>query len=339
MGVLLFTLFVWAGTAGAQVVVDRVHQNASLEVSLAGGKLTVSLDPLTSLLAHTSAMYGMNRQTGVAYYAVREDGAAKACVDQDLLAALEVKSRTSAPTVMSSQFHPAFREAVARGASKKMPDSAAIAAIAPSDFGRAAARMWDCFYRAYWERRFDTLAEAFRTMTANVHWAEAMAHMERVTGRKWTGDAWVFATEGVGKSAVWVKPNISVGGVGEWDDGGFVHEGLHLMLKEEWARDARIQALMAKRGFRDPYWGSNWPGKYEQALVACLDIWIRGFHKRYPEAKVVPNYLEGVRAGDLAQVAWPLVKTHAETPSRSIEDLMFELIGRAESGGPAEVQR
>ncbi|HRT59228.1 MAG TPA: hypothetical protein P5038_21585, partial [Candidatus Paceibacterota bacterium] len=60
-------------------------------------------------------------------------------------------------------------------------------AIAPGEFGRAAAEMWDCFFREYWERRFEFLLEAFRTMTSNVRWREALAAMERVTGRKWQG--------------------------------------------------------------------------------------------------------------------------------------------------------
>jgi hypothetical protein len=166
-------------------------------------------------------------------------------------------------------------------------------------------------------------------MNANVRWAESLAEMERLTHRKWTGDAWVFATEAAGKSGLWVKPNISIGGLGEFDDGGFVHEGLHLLLKEEWARDPRIQEFMAKQNFQDPFWRGNWKGKYEQALVACLDIWIRGLHRRFPEDKVAPNYLAGVRAGDLAGVAWPLVKAHAADPKRSLEDLMYDMIVRS----------
>ena len=335
-GIILLALSIVAGSADAQVVVDREHRNATVEVTLPNGKLTVSLDPMSSLLVHTAAMYGMNRQTGVAYYSVREDAAARACMDDDLRASLDSKSTGG---IMTQQFHPALREVVASGRSKQAPSVDTILAISPGEFGRAAAGMWDCFYRAYWERRFESLVAAFSTMSGNVRWAEALAAMERTTGRKWSGDAWVFAAEGAGKSGLWVKPNISVGGIGETDDGGFVHEGLHLMLKEEWARDSRIQAFMAQRDFRDPFWGSNWKGKYEQALVACLDIWIRGFHKKYPEAKVVPAYLEGVRAGDLARVAWPLVKAHAEDPSRSVEDLMLDMIQRGETHGQGQTAR
>jgi hypothetical protein len=321
------------------LVVNREHRHARVEILVPSGKLTVSLDPMSSLLAHTSTLYGMNRQSGVSYYAVREDAVAKACVEPGLLGVLELKARNTSTSAMTSQFHPAFRALVASGASERLPDRAAIAAIAPGEFGRAAAGMWDCFFSGYWERSFESLLAAFRTMTSNVRWGEALSAMERVTGRKWTGDAWVFATEGVGKSALWVKPNISVGGLGEFDDGGFVHEGLHLMLKEEWACDPRIQTLMAGRKFSDSFWGANWKAKYEQALVACLDIWIRGFHKKYPEAKVAQNYLEGVRVGDLAPVAWPLVKAHAENPSRPIEDLMLDIMICAEGGRSCETKR
>jgi hypothetical protein len=301
-------------------------------VALPGGKLVVSLDPLSSLIVHTATLYQMNRQTGVQHYPVREDPAATGCVQPALLDSLAAKGTNTSPS-MKQAFHPAMLEA-SRGAYTSLPDARTLAGLAPDPFGRALVSTWECFYRQYWERRFDDLLVQFRRMNDNVRWPESLAQMEKLTGRQWKGSMFVFAAEGAGKSGLWVKPNICIGGLDETSDGGFVHEGLHLLLGEEWARAPRIQRFMASRNFNDPFWKSNWAGKYEQALVASLDIYIRGFHRKYPENQVVPNYLSGVRVGDIADVAWPLVKAHAGHPTGTIEDLMFEMIQRAEGRKP-----
>jgi hypothetical protein len=322
-------LFAGSAVAADAVFVDRENKRAAVILALRGGELVVSLDPLSSLIVHTATLYQMNRQPGVQSYPVRRDPAAMGCVEPALLDLLAAKETNLSPS-MKQGFHPAMLEAASRGAYTSLPDALTLSELAQGPFGRALVSMWDCFYHQYWERSFDELLVQFRRMNDEVRWAESLAQMERLTRRQWKGSAFVFATEGAGRSALWVKPNICIGGLGEASDAGFVHEGLHLLLGEEWATAPRIQAFMASRDFNDRFWKSNWAGKYEQALVASLDIYIRGLHRKYPEGKVVPNYLSGVRVGDIADIAWPLVKDYADHPAGTIEDLMLEMIQRGE---------
>jgi hypothetical protein len=307
---------VLALAVAAGPTVDRANRRAEVVVAVPGGKVVVSLDPLSSLVAHTLTLYGMNRQSGASYYTVRSD------VDPVLREKLAGSLRP---------YMPAMEAIAARGAYRSLPDTPALRELAPGPFGEALALTWERFYQAYWARRFEAMLPEFEAMSENVDWAGALAKMQELTGREWKGDMYVFATEGTGKSALTAGANICVGPLDRDGDAGFVHEGLHLLLREEWAQAPRIQAFMAGRTFSDPFW-KRWPAKYEQALVASLDILIRGLHVKYGprgEDKVVRNYLEGVRAGDLIGIVWPLVKKHAAEPG-SLEDLMLAILTQAE---------
>jgi hypothetical protein len=111
------TLLFVAGSAVAAdpVAVDRKNKRAAVIVTLPGGKLVVSLDPLSSLIVHTATLYQMNRQTGVQRYPVREDPAATGCVQPALLDSLAAKGTNISPR-MKQAFHPAMLEAASRGA-------------------------------------------------------------------------------------------------------------------------------------------------------------------------------------------------------------------------------
>jgi hypothetical protein len=308
----VLAIVVALAAAAAGPTVDRANKRAEVIVAVPGGRVVVSLDPVTSLVAHTLAVYEMNRQSGVSHYTVRSGA------DPALLEKLGGSLGPYMPVM----------EAIARSeAYRSLPTARGLRELAPGPFAEALALTWERFYHAYWLRRFEALLPEFEAMSANVDWAGSLAKMQKLTGREWRGDMYVFPAEGTGKSALTAGANICLGPLDRNGDAGFVHEGLHLLLREEWAQAPRIQEYMAGRTFSDPFW-KRWPAKYEQALVASLDILIRGLHVKYAEDKVVRNYLEGVRAGDLIEVAWPLVKKHAADP-RPIEDLMLDLITRA----------
>jgi hypothetical protein len=256
------------------LTVDLKNKCASIVVPTREGRLTVSLDPISSLIAHTATLYEMNRQSGVLYYPLREDTAAKKTVVPALFDSLAAKQSNMSPS-MSGLFHPAMRVVVERSLNVRYPDQETLSEAAAGPFRSAIVSMWNDFYREYWEANFERLLDEFRAMNEEVHWAEALALMEKLTGRAWKNDVYVFATEGTGKSALWVKPNICIGAAGKDSDAGFVHEGLHLLLLEEWARAPQIREYRAAHPFHDPIWQENWAGKYEQALVVALDIHIR----------------------------------------------------------------
>jgi len=305
--------------------VDLKNKCASIVVPTREGQLTVSLDPMSSLIAHTATLYEMNRQSGVRYYRLREDTAAKKAIVTALFDSLSAKQSNMSPS-MIGLFHPAMRVVVERRLNVRYPDQESLREAALEPFRSAIVSMWNDFYREYWDANFERLLEEFRAMNDEVHWAEALALMERLTGRAWKNDVYVFATEGTGKSALWVKPNICIGAAGKDSDAGFVHEGLHLLLLEEWAKAPQIREYMAAHPFHDPVWKENWAGKYEQALVVALDIHIRGLNRRYPEDQVVPAYFEGTGVKDLTNIAWPLVKEYVANPDGQIEKLMLLMI-------------
>ncbi len=314
--------------------VDLKNKCASIVVPTREGQLTVSLDPMSSLIVHTSTLYEMNRQPGVRYYRMLEDTAAKKAVVPELLESLAAKRSNLSPT-MSGLFHPAMRVVVERQLNVRYPDNETLHEAAAEPFRSAIVSMWNDFYREYWDANFERLLEEFCAMNEEVHWAEALELMEKLTGRAWKNDVYVFATEGTGKSALWVKPNICIGAAGKDSDAGFVHEGLHLLLLEEWAKSPQIREYMAAHPLRDPFWKENWAGKYEQALVVALDIHIRGLNRRYPEDKVVPAYFEGTGVKDLTNTVWPLVKAYVANPDGNIEKLMFLMIRQSVEQRPA----
>jgi hypothetical protein len=311
--------------------VDPRVRRAELTVILPQGLLTVSLDPWSSLIAHTLTLYGINPQSGTTHYPVLRDEAAQAAVDPELrkrLAGQDLYFRSSGTIRV---YRPTMEAMVARCLYRTRPDEHAIREVAIAPFDEALASTWERFYRHYWDAHFDSMLSRLRVMAEKVAWAPSLEKMQQLTGRSWQGEMYVFTVEGTGKSAITAGTNICMGELGEESDAGFVHEGLHLLLREEWAKSPAIATFMENRPFSDPFWKS-WIKKYEQAVVVCLDIYIRDLYRLFPgrEKRVVHNYMEGTRVGDLEDIAWPLVKAYADGPQGTFEDLMLRIITQAE---------
>jgi hypothetical protein len=313
-----------ASASAADVTVDRENKRAEVLVAVPEGRLVITLDPMTGLLVHCTNLYQLNRQSGARYYKLHNDTAAIAAVDPAILKSIAGKDRYFGGKGVDL-YEPAMKILVETGAYRRYPEQAAFAAM-PEPLNRAMTSTWEKFYREYWDREFNRLVADFKAMSA-IGWSEALAKMQLYTGRKWKGEMYIVAAEGAGKSAFTAGRNISVGAPGPNNDAGFVHEGLHLILREEWALDPRIQRLMEGAAAGEPPY-KRWQARYEQAVVASLDIIIRGLDRLAPEDKVVSNYFEGLRLGPMAPVVWPLVKAHTEHPGRPFEDLMLEIIRR-----------
>jgi len=318
--------------AADRVTVDRENKRAEVVVTVPDGRIVVTLDPLTSLIIHCVNLYDLNRQSGARYYAVRQNEEARKAVDQEIYQAIAGKDRyfSGGPLRL---YTPTMTTAVEGGHHLRYPRPDSFSALAPPPFDQALRQAWEGFYRQYWDDRFEALLAEFRLTSEAMDWARSLELMQKYTGRSWSGTMYVVVAEGTGMSALTAGSRICVGSLGENRDAGFVHEGLHLLLKEEWAKSPPIREFMAQREFNDPFWKKNWPGKYEQAVVASLDILIRGMNLKYPESKVVRNYLSGVQVGDIADVVWPLVKQHVTAPQASFEDLMVRVVRAAEPRG------
>ena len=318
--------------ARGQVRVDRENLRAEIAVSVPGGSLSIYLEPASNLILHTTSLYGLFDGQG-AGYALLDDVAAKRAVDPRILAALGGKDRRYSARGAANVFTPTFRAFLDGHLYEKPPDLAAWRAIAPAVFGEALEEMWRGFYRDYWTRRFEALASEFRQMSDNVRWAEMLGRMEQLTGRRWRGEMRIFAVEATGKSALTFGRDVCIGTVGAGEDAGFVHEGLHLLLDEAWAKSPRIAALMADAGFRDRFWGARWAAMYEQAVVVLFETHLRGKRPRKPgmtQDEFLRLNLEGNLVGGFADIAMDTVGGYLKAPDGHFEDLMWRLVSRAE---------
>jgi hypothetical protein len=319
--------------------VDRESKRAEVVVHLPGGELVISMDPLVNLAIHTMNMYDLLGNHGRGY-TLKSNELARKVIEPGIYAAVAGKDRYFTEGQLNI-YTPTIKAIVEGGLYRRYPDEPLLARLSPEPFNTALVSTWRDFYRGYWENRFDAILAEFEQMNQNMRWAATLARMEELTGQTWNGTMYVFAVEPTAKSALTAGRNVCIGTVSADGDAGFVHEGLHLLLREEWAKSSRIRQFMAIRNFQDAFWGTHWERKYEQALVGCLDIIIRDLSRHYntPAARIAKNYLEGVRVGDIADISWGLVSEYAKTQNGSLDDLMWELVTHAEQARPVSTPR
>jgi len=324
-----------AGTVScrADVKVDRENLRAEVQVQTVDGGVTVYLEPYTNLLIHTMNLYQLF-DGRVADYPLRRDEASLRAVNPKILAELGGMDKRFSPKGKVQVFAPTMTNLVEGRLYLQLIDAAKLRAMAPAPFGEALAGMWTSFYKDYWRLRFDDLVEQFRAMDKNVRWAQTLGRMEKLTGRKWRGSMQVFAVEGTGKSAFTFGKNVCIGTLRPDDDAGFVHEGLHLLLQEEWSKSPRIAEVMAGAEFNDKFWGKSWASKYEQALVVMLSMHLQGrdtARGKPSRDEFLKLNLEGNMAGDIADIAIESVGTYLKAPDGDIERLMFEIVSKGEA--------
>lgn len=179
-------------------------------------------------------------------------------------------------------------------------------------------------YRGYWLERAATLSEIVAANIKELPWRAWAEKMELVTGKSFPMDMVSISAEPLMESAMYVKPNICIGPIGRGNDFGFVHEGLHLLLNEDWAADARIAAMIPE-GFRHHFWGDNWKGKFEQAVVVSLDYLIRN------PRNTIEDYFEGCNVGDLFPYFFnPIAKWYelkiASKTQETITDVIYNIL-------------
>ena len=321
--------------------VDLTTRTAQVAISLPEGELVVSLNPLVNLVIHTMNMYdllGLHGQD----YALKNDPRARQAVDAGIFESVAGQDRCFGAGTLNI-YLPTMHSIVSTGLYKEYPEERLLREIAPQPFDVALTKSWNGFYKAYWDDNFGRLVEELEEMNARMRWAERLTEMERFTGVQWSGQMNVFTVEATAGSALKWGENVCIGTLARDHDAGFVHEGLHLLLKGRWAHDPRIRAYMASRTFHDDFWGESWQEKYEQAVVVALDIHVRRdmMRQRYrglvqscrargTQAPTyddfVRRYFESNKVGDLFDVVWPLVSAYVAKPERSFGDLMYSLI-------------
>ncbi|MCL2758441.1 MAG: hypothetical protein FWE64_03920 [Alphaproteobacteria bacterium] len=192
--------------------------------------------------------------------------------------------------------------------------------ISAADFNLALQKSWEKFYRDFWRETLGDRKTLFEKCVNSFDYAGALEKMEQAAGRKWSDDFYIFPTEAMAESASWFAPNVNIGSLrdsGGDSDFDFVHEGLHLLLKEEWAKNGKIVKFM-NANYKDESY-PNWAHKYEQALVIALDHLIRNRDE-------IDGYCG---TEDIFHTAHPLIKEWYNNGCKeNLENLMFEIISR-----------
>lgn len=289
---------------------------------LLNGKITISLNPLLNLLLHTLSIYNMLGSHGKEGYTLKINEDVLKTIDSEIYNKIGGKEGYFGDGKIQI-YSPTMKYIISNDLFNVYPTETILEKMSPEPFNEALIISWKQFYKTYWDANFDNLVMKFHNMNNNMNWFEKMNQMEFLTKTKWTDNMFVFPVEATGYSALTWGDNVCIGTLNEFGDAGFVHEGLHLLLKEQWAQDVRIKALIPN-DYNDDFWGKSWEKKYEQALVVALDCIIRNKSKEYRKA-----YFEGCGVGDLYDNTFPLVEDYANNPNVSIEDLMLRVIEKS----------
>lgn len=298
---------------------------AEVVVGVPDGELVISLDPMANLVMHTLNMYDLLGEHGGGYPLSSDERALKA-VDREIFDRIAGKERYFGCGPLNL-YSPTIETLVRKCLYTAHPDNESLLGLFPAPLNNALKDTWDSFYREYWSSNMDRLFDEFEEMDRQMNWAEMLRRMEQVTQTKWCGSMLVLAVEATGWSALTWGDSVCIGTVDRNGDAGFVHEGLHLLLRERWAEDSAIQGFMAGRAFKDRYWRS-WKAKYEQALVVALDARLRNWPDQH-----VQRYFEGCQVGDLYDLVWPKICAYVDRPVISVPELMLEIIRCNEGQG------
>lgn len=298
---------------------------AEVVVGVPDGELVISLDPMANLVMHTLNMYDLLGEHGGGYPLSSDERALKA-VDREIFDRIAGKERYFGCGPLNL-YSPTIETLVRKCLYTAHPDNESLLGLFPAPLNNALKDTWDSFYREYWSSNMDRLFDEFEEMDRQMNWAEMLRRMEQVTQTKWCGSMLVLAVEATGWSALTWGDSVCIGTVDRNGDAGFVHEGLHLLLRERWAEDSAIQRFMAGRAFKDRYWRS-WKAKYEQALVVALDARLRNWPDQH-----VQRYFEGCQVGDLYDLVWPKICAYVDRPVISVPELMLEIIRCNEGQG------
>ncbi|MFA6476103.1 MAG: hypothetical protein WCV68_01660 [Candidatus Paceibacterota bacterium] len=190
-------------------------------------------------------------------------------------------------------------------------------------FAQALAKSWEK-YKSYWETRTAKLYPILQANVEIIPWAEYAQKMELVTGATFDLDMNIIAVEALMRSASYVEPNIAIGSIGQGNDAGFVHEGLHLLLKKDWAKEERTKNLVP-RSWHDDFWKSNWDVKFEQAVVVSLDQLIRN------RPQSIEGYFKGCRVEGLEKFFFGPIKDWYEAKltgqtEEKLSDIIYKIL-------------
>ncbi|MFH1056023.1 MAG: hypothetical protein V1744_08030 [Candidatus Altiarchaeota archaeon] len=182
---------------------------------------------------------------------------------------------------------------------------------------------WDTLYGKYWVDNYTRISQNFDKL-CTLDWRGITSRMEEVTGYKFKPDILVVPAEGSGQAAHYrMDANLSIG---NFMDGGFFHEGLHLLLRKQWAEDELVKGILeAHGGYMDKFWKDNSKERIEQAVVVSLDSLLRS-------RSDAESYFGGCMVGDLYPYFYGEMRDWYETKNKkALSDLVYGILKRHES--------
>ena len=298
-------------------------KTAYVDIPADEGQLTICLSPLVNLFIHTLNLYDLLGGHGN-QYTLRKNMQARKAIISNLYSQVTGKDR---------YFTHGDLDIYEASMQKIVEDNLYLEKVAPQlldrisleAFPSALANSWKRFYEDYWTGEFDRLLTIYQKMIEDIDWPQTIDQMAGLSQSSLHGEMLLFLVEATAESALTFGKNTCIGTLQAGSDGGFVHEGLHLLLDEKWADSPRLNTLIESKGFTDPFW-KNWQNKYEQALVVSLDCHIRDFAD---DLNRVRKYFRGCRIEDLYPTVWPLVSRYVQERKGTIEELMYRVIAES----------
>ena len=302
-------------------------KTAHVQIPAGEGQLTICLSPLVNLFIHTLNLYDLLGGHGK-QYALRKNVQARKAIVSDLYSQIIGKDRYFTHGDLDI-YKASMQKIVKENLYLEKVTPHLLDQISPEAFPSALANSWKRFYEDYWTGEFDQLLKIFQKMIEDIDWAKTIDQMAGLSQSSFQGEMLLFLVESTAESALTFGKRTCIGTLQAGSDGGFVHEGLHLLLDEKWADSPRINALIESKGFKDPFW-KNWQNKYEQALVVSLDCHIQNFAN---DLDRVRKYFRGCRIEDLYPTVWPLVSRYVQEREGTIEELMYRVIAESLQAG------
>ena len=298
-------------------------KTAYMKIPAGEGQLTICLSPLVNLFIHTLNLYDLLGGHGKQYPLCKNVQVRKAILS-DLYSQVTGKDQYFTRGDLNI-YEASMQKIVEENLYTEKVTPHLLDQISPKAFPSALANSWKLFYEDYWTEKFDLLLKIFRKIIEDIDWTKNIDQMAELSQSSFHGQMLLFFVEATAESALTFGKRTCIGTLQTGSDGGFVHEGLHLLLDEKWAASPRINALIESKGFTDPFW-KNWQNKYDQALVVSLDCHIQGFAD---DLDRVRKYFQGCRIEDLYPTVWPLISRYVQERGGTIEELMYRVIAES----------
>ncbi|MCL2758419.1 MAG: hypothetical protein FWE64_03810 [Alphaproteobacteria bacterium] len=298
-------------------------------VTTKNAKIIISCNEAVNFFIHTLNIYGMLGVQGN-QYALRQNEKVRQSIDSEIFEEIiqpQYCTRTG-QNFYASDWKPKKRLRIYETGMQYIMDNKiwekpvdlenVHMGVTEVNFDRALRKSWEKFYRDYWRETLKDREALFEKCANGFDFAEALEKMELATQRIPGDDFYVFPTEATAEAAIWFEPNVSMGTMRRpGHDFGFTHEGLHILLKEEWAKNNKIVKFMEKVDYK------GWQFHYEQALVVGLDCCIRNIDS------AAKDYHKGCGVDDVFPVSYPLIKEYYDSGCKEdLEEVMFKIISR-----------